>query len=70
MNIVKVISEHKKTKRAVIIGHNKEGETLIQRDGDKFHSKVGFIEAIVRGPGGFLYTCHIPDPRPKEKRHE
>ena len=68
MQIYKVISEHKKTKRKAIMGMSKDGERTFQIDGSKFHSKVGFIEAIVKEPGGYLHTAHISDPRPKKDK--
>ena len=67
MQLVKVISEHKKTKRVGHISRDGDGGSHVETQHDKFHSKVGFIEAIVTNSSGYLYTAHVPDPRPKKK---
>lgn len=67
MKIIKVISEHKSTKRASRLRSDGEGGTHVESERDRYHSKVGFIQAVVEGTGGYLYTVHIPDPRSKKK---
>ena len=54
MNIVKIISEHKKTKRNL-------------KQQGMFHSKIGWVEAIVE-ENGKLVTRHLPNPNPTLRR--
>lgn len=59
MKIVKIISEHKKTKHQTYLDKNQIRRVNPRR----FSSRVGFVEAIVEGQNGVRYTMHMPKPK-------